>query len=400
MALKPIGGEIEAQVLNDNFSYLDERIGLYTETFEVLIPYDYPDLQSAVDHLSRFKASQGVRIVLKIASGHALTKGLLVENDDFGMFRIEAEDQEVFLDENFTGPAVEPYDEGGNLIVGVNARMPVLACIINMEGKGHAGYHATHSSNGFVEEGCGVKNAPFSGIEARSSYVYAYQTVFTGCMYGMRAQQGAVIAAHGSDCSESTSDGILASRGGTINFARGIAQNCGTFGARAQRSRLICLGADFTGAGHTGIRAHENSQIAATDAICNDAGTYGIIATKASSIDATRAICNNAGESGIYADEASVINAHFATCDNSNGTGMTAIRSSLINADGATARNANLIGILSNRGSTINANGADASGASENGFSVNRGSIISCRDGTGSLSQSANTLTAAGIIFQ
>ena len=86
---------------------------------------------------------------------------------------------------------------------------------------------------------------------------------------------------------------------------------------------------------------------------------------------------------------------------NDAGTyGIYAYRCSTINADGADASGAGFNGILASRGSTINADGADASGAVAIGIYASGGSTINADGATGTLSQTANTLTSNGIIFQ
>ena len=62
---------------------------------------------------------------------------------------------------------------------------------------------------------------------------------------------------------------------------------------------------------------------------------------------------------------------------------------------GATTR-----GFESFAGSVINARDADGSGAGVQGFRVAVGGIIACDGSTGSLSQTANTITSNGIIFR
>ena len=321
MALKPIGGEIEAQVLNDNFSYLDERIGLYTETFEVLIPYDYPDLQAAVDHLSRFKASQGVRIVLKIASGHALTKGLMVENGDYAYFRIESESGTVQLDDNFVGVGDEQH-----LIVGRYAIMPVLACLIDMGGRFGNGYYGYASSSGRVEEECGVINAGRSGLSFVGGQCWAYRTVWDGARReGIRAQQAAIIAAQSSNANncgyadEFVDGSVFASRGSTIHFQHGNATNGGHVGLRIQRSTANVQDADFSDAASDGIEAQLGSRVEATGVRVNNCGGRGVTLRHGSQINLYNAnIANNAALDLFITSGGNIVNLTGATTTNGN----------------------------------------------------------------------------------
>lgn len=103
---------------------------------------------------------------------------------------------------------------------------------------------------------------------------------------------------------------------------------------------------------------------------------------------------------GLHAAHGSTINAQNANASGAGDTGIFATSSSTINAQGADASGAGSYGIVAAKGSTINATGADASDAGDEGFRVYSGSTINAHDVTGTLSQTANTVTSDGIIFQ
>jgi len=109
---------------------------------------------------------------------------------------------------------------------------------------------------------------------------------------------------------------------------------------------------------------------------------------------------NDAGYYGIYASRGSTINAYAAYASGAGARGIIATNGSTINADGADASNAGSYGIYASRGSTINAYAADASGAFTYGIYAKGGSTVNAAGATGTLSQTANTLTSNGIIFQ
>lgn len=70
-------------------------------------------------------------------------------------------------------------------------------------------------------------------------------------------------------------------------------------------------------------------------------------------------------------------------------------------ADGADATNATDRGIVAVRGSTINAHASDTTGfGGSTGYRILNGSFINATNGTGSTSETVNTLTANGAIFQ
>jgi hypothetical protein len=92
------------------------------------------------------------------------------------------------------------------------------------------------------------------------------------------------------------------------------------------------------------------------------AGTHGIYAASGSTINAQNANASSAGTHGIYAERGSTINAQNAIIQNQTGVGYR---------------------VFIIQGSTINANGIDTTGGT-----------------VPALSQTANTLTANGIIYQ
>ncbi len=109
-----------------------------------------------------------------------------------------------------------------------------------------------------------------------------------------------------------------------------------------------------------------------------NAGSYGIYATNTSTISALGANVSGAGSFGILADNGSIINARS------------------INASGAGS-----FGIYAANASTINARNANASSTGNYGIAVYDGAaIINASNATGTLSQTANTITNRGIIFQ
>jgi hypothetical protein len=85
---------------------------------------------------------------------------------------------------------------------------------------------------------------------------------------------------------------------------------------------------------------------------------------------------------------------------NAGGNGIYASSGSTINAEGANASGAGGYGIIAMKNSAINAYNADASEAGLDDIYVYYGGIISANGATGVLSQSANTVTANGIIFK
>jgi hypothetical protein len=145
----------------------------------------------------------------------------------------------------------------------------------------------------------------------------------------------------------------LAQRGSICNARAVIASAAGQDGIFCESSVVYALSANVSNATRHGINA-SNGRVFAQLANANACGQNGIQGTEASQIDATSATLTNAGASGAIA-----------------------------------------IGM-----SLIICRSANASGSVSTGFTVGQGGQISASLATGTLSRTANTIGAAGIIFQ
>jgi len=168
----------------------------------------------------------------------------------------------------------------------------------------------------------------------------------------------------------------------------------------AGSSADVLAGAGVNDAGTYGFVAARGSNINAEGANASDAGTHGIYAFRGSNINADGADASGAGTNCFVAFRGSNINADGANASGAGTRGIYAARGSTINAEGADASGAGIYGIDASQGSTVNAKGADASGAGTYGFVAFGGSTINAEGATGTLSQTINTVTASGIIFQ
>lgn len=133
-----------------------------------------------------------------------------------------------------------------------------------------------------------------------------------------------------------------------------------TIGAGSSADVLSACG--FIGAGNNGIAAYQGSTINAAGAYASNAGITGIYAYQGSTINASSANCSNAGITGIAANSSSTINA---------------INTIIQNQTTGTAR------VRVQDGSHIEATGINTTGGT-----------------VPALSQTANTLTGNGIIYQ
>ena len=147
------------------------------------------------------------------------------------------------------GLAGENNNNGGNIIAGYNAAMPVLACLIDAghnihSGRG-SGYYGIWAASGHVLPGCGVIRSSHDGLEMRASFCAAFRSVWSlANQSGIRAAQGANVPAQqarADDCMLDSVDGVSAgaidvSRASTVFFRRGHARRSGGAGVNLRRA--------------------------------------------------------------------------------------------------------------------------------------------------------------------
>jgi|GEM_PF-2606744 len=142
----------------------------------------------------------------------------------------------------------------------------------------------------------------------------------------------------------------------------------------------ILSGKGFKASGDAGVRLNTASRLSANGAVISGSGDQNVSVAGGSSATLQDADLRNAGSTGLFASNSSTVHAsgaRFAGC-----------------ADGA---------ISSTMGATVNAANATARvGGSDaaTDVRVGNGGQIAAYGSTGGLNQTANTVTAAGIIFK
>lgn len=275
------------------------------------------------------------KITIVVASGHLIAERVLLMGGDYSNIRIVS-GATVGVDPSF------PADH--DLFRGHGCVMPRLECAIDAKGRGR---HGVYLENARMSIQGGVRNAGYFGLYANEgSQVTAQNTNWRGAgasgsaqaqydATGISARRGSIIDCAGAETSDSLRYGLSASQGSTINFTGGRSHSC---------------------ARHN-IRADEGSTITCTNAFARSAGAFGIYAWRGSTINAEGA---DAGK-------------------NSNANTQRSFYAS--------------------DGSTINARNASGMYATDKGFHVFRGSVINAHGASGTLSQSANSITANGVIY-
>ena len=335
---------------------------------KINIPSDVETLQDAID-LFPLRVP-GVTTVLNIESGFRPSSGIVVEGGDYRHIWISSEDSEVLVADDFVG----------DFCRGVAAGMPTLATIIDMNNKGDNGYYVSSGSVAVIRPNCGVKNAVLYTLDVTgNSYVQAQGAIFDGSQHTRN-----IHVTHSSRLNllegvvrNSANIGLYCSHGGTI-AAYGITiENSGAAAANANQGGYMDLfGAVIDGANGIGIWSRHGSNISAQFAQVSNVQD-GLVCQGASNIAFDSGVVTSASRDAIRAVDGSRIDAADAILSGAGRYGAAALGGSHVNLRDANCDSAGVTGIIVQGGSTINATGA-----------------------TGTLSQTANTLTAAGIIFQ
>ena len=257
---------------------------------------DFPTINAAVLHLSRFTPDLGVTAEVELQSGFVMSEQLFVEGLDLGWITITGVDAETVINEpSLTRVLINDHKPAFGV---TNGTLPTIGQLFVFSSKGSAddirsGVIANEVGRANILPGCGVKNAG---------------------LFGIHAIGGSTINADGANASGAGSDGIYATGGSTINAVGANASGAGQFSIVASAGSTINAdGANASGAGNVGIYANTGSTINAQGANATGAGTYGIYANAGSTINALGASATGAGTYGIAIINGATINAIIAT---------------------------------------------------------------------------------------
>ena len=255
------------------------------------------------------------------------------------------------------------------------------------------GFHALH--NGYINARSSFEDGqttnPWVGDGAK------------GCSeYGLLASNNSMIEANALNCDECTgSAGVSCADASIVNFLEGTAKNCTTRGIWAQRGSIVNASLSDVSGSPNGIVAESASQVAANSSKANTCSQFGLLAYAGSNISAVDLVATGCAR-GVEARAGSSITAANANLSWATDRAVSAIDGGRINCSGSNCQNAGSRGITARDGAHVAAVYCNVSGAGNWGVEVQRGSIVAFNNGiyTTGLSQSANTITANGIIFQ
>lgn len=271
------------------------------QTSTYTVPTDFGTLADALESLS----SETSAAVIVIESGHSPQVGASVAGGDYSHIHIMAEDPVVIVHPDFVGP----------FIAGVHSRLPTLAALIDMDGRGDDGYHVNAASTGVIAADAGVRNAGGRGLYVNgSSMAYAVDAIFTGAANrNVWVSRGSSLDAERADLSNSGGyNAVYVSRGSTVHIEYADVTGAANNAVAGTRSWVDCSGVDVSGAGR-----------------------YGILAERGAHVCADQATVQNCGKDGVRAEDGSFVNIKLGTVTGNADADIVIARGSTIHADSA-----------------------------------------------------------------
>lgn len=181
------------------------------------------------------------------------------------------------------------------------------------------------------------------------------------------------------------------------------ANNCALIGLHADGGCIVdATSLTATGCGSIGILSESASNVTAAGADVSNSDGDGFVARNSGIMAAHDGIANNCATRGVFS-----FSNGFIGFENGSATGcneaIVAHRGSKVHAEGATCTGYTINGVIANRGSHISLYGASCRKAGSDtttDISVGGGSTIAANTATGGVSQTANSVTASGVIFK
>ena len=367
-----------------------------TQNITFRVPDDFPTLQAACVEASKYAPGNNFLITVQIQAGHQLTAPLDLRNVYLPHVRITSLYSPVLLAPGFVGATVtfDTFADGA-IIVGVNARLPELACLIDAQGVGGSGYTVLQGSEGHVSGGAGVINAGKFGLYlADGARCRATLANFSLANWGNRVTVGSYLSAATINCSGAKTElysgtnrtaAMDVSRGSVAYITGSVGnesnlQNSAGRGLAVRRSFVSATSVNCSGAAVDGVRAEAGAWIAFALSTADGCGVDNI-ACYGSWIDASGGVSAvNAGRYGLLCQDGGKVNARNAVLTGAATRGVSAV------AGGSAIVN--------------NANCRKGASDSTTDIFVSDGSIIHAVGATGGTNITPLTLNVAGLIFK
>lgn len=207
------------------------------------------------------------------------------------------------------------------------------------------------------------------------------------------ANGGCIIEAAELNVSGGIARGFTAEGGSIISATLANADNCATYGFCAVNGSTIDANTSTAKTCDIGYYADAASTI---NAVASDASSssFGVLAENLSSINITNGVLNSCARA-VESRSGANVNAKSATCNNSATRTFSIIDGGNANISGATSTGAVGFHLTLRGGGRVTAYGYNGSIDLREG-----GGIVHNGLGTGSVSQTVNTITSQGIIFR
>jgi hypothetical protein len=378
----------------------------------IRVPEDAPTLQDAMDS-SLADPSKNIQLTIQISAGHALTKGVVLVDVDYGNYKITSVDSVVYLAPSFS--AVAPTSGVGaqnSIFYARRSKLPDIYCLFDMQSNFGSGVYLQEQSSGFISTNCGVKNAGHYGLLVSvQSAAVATQANFMGAAGGNAVTTGSFLTAPQANFSYAggkpgadTAACLDVSRGSVVyitgqpgaetnlthGLKRGLAvrrsfvsaayidvSNSGEFGYRIERGAWV--NAYFGILNDVGIIAAyvDKSHLSMNDCVISNAGQYGIYGQHGADIIATDVQISNTTNYAAYVLRGSSIEMFQAVIDDTNGVYITQgskanlERANITNTTGAIGR-----ALRCQEGSNVNAADAVFGASTNQSIFISEGSFV------------------------
>lgn len=248
---------------------------------DLLIPTDFPDLQSAMNYCSRKRGSEGFSINVIVESGYVIRKGYRVDDVDLSHVILKSVDPTVTVSADFEHMITYDLQAGvarGNFFsfVHVRSKAPRWNILIDHSGAETDGGYCLYWGRGVVYNFGGVDNAKHdTGVGGEggagfkvggASHLIAPYGLGRGCDIGFALTQSTVGDLQFADAQNATLTGIDVSRGSMVYALNSNVNGALREGFYIRRSRVICEAAIITNT-PIGIRAQATADVSAVNAV-------------------------------------------------------------------------------------------------------------------------------------
>lgn len=405
---------------SDAYHVLDPHLFFNSDyTISVGSDGDYSTLNDAIDAVGKIRPLNESTLTINQLSGFVASEQLFFANQDYSWIRITSDDATVTVDRSALtdGDPDSTFSVISFLLAYDGATAPLIACHWDVDSSGtnptnSRCVRARHGSMIFMEPNSGKLSGQvdrLAEISHGSTMIARLCSISNGLGIGVRISNGSIF--HGANgIFSGNGDANVACSGGQAILNDTDMTNAGTNGIQCNTGGASAMmrGADVSGAGSDGIRCI-SGVVDFEGGTANNCASYGVQIDNGGYVQAKEATITGSpinvfiqGGGRFVADLNSDLSG--ATASGGGDGCVVAQEASVAHLNGANCSGGASYGVHGKRASVIDATNVDASPAdgaqSNQGFRVVSGTWMAAHGGTGDLSQTANSLTADGVITQ